>query len=111
MNKVKSIRLPSAMIATLQEARARFSHTMPCIIRKAINSALTNDVVWDNWKVTTTFDDSDTVKCSLTSTQYALPGKQIAAYVNWYIQQHAQTIVDHKPFIPDDKSNYLIEDA
>jgi len=110
MNKVKSIRLPNAMIATLQEARARFGHTMPCIIRKSINSALTNDVVWDNWKVTTTFNDSDTVKCSLTAKQYAFPGKVIAAYVNWFIQQHAQTIANHKPYVPEDRSEYLIEE-
>jgi len=111
MTKIKSIRLPDAMIATLQEARAQFGHTMPCIIRKAINSALTNNVVWEDWKLTTTSDDSDTVKCSLTTQQYALPGKVIAAYVNWYIQQHAVTIANHKPFIPEDQSNYLIEDA
>jgi len=108
-NKTKSIRLPNNMINVLRKARKQLGHTIPCMIRKAINAAHKHNVVWSNHIVSTTSNDSMAIKCNLTLEQAELPGKVIAAYVNWYLQQNMQTINEHKPFVPEYKGDYIIE--
>lgn len=110
-NKTKSIRLPNDMIELLKEARKSFGFPMPSIVRKSINAALKQGVVFKDWRVTTTSTDSDSIKVSLTPDQAEIPGKVIAAYVNWYLQEHAETISSHKPFAPKEKAEYIGGDS
>ena len=110
-NKSKSIRLPNAIIETLQAISKKTGFPKTSLVRKSINAALRNRVVWTNHQVTTTSDDSDTVRCALMPQQYELPGKVIAAYVNWFLQKEGNAILNHKPFVPEGQGDYIIKEV